>query len=74
MLAAGTAVFFPPGSVYQIATRRGEWKVVGVCCPGMNRRRAESAPDHKPNERILSHCAPERGGSDWAGDRTFSFW
>jgi len=75
-LAAGTAVFVPPGGVCQIENSGGdELEIVSVCCP--EDERTESGiepPERKPNDTAPFLAVHEREQEPIAaGDRTFKY-
>ena len=75
-LAQGTAVFIPPGSVYQIDNSGGgDLEIVSVCCP--EDEQTESGiepPKHKQNDTAPILAVREREQAPIAaGDRTFKY-
>jgi mannose-6-phosphate isomerase-like protein (cupin superfamily) len=75
-LAAGTAVFVPPGSVYNINNSgAGDLEVVSVCCPEDERNESGiEPPAHRPNDTAPFLTVREREQQPIAaGDRTFKF-
>lgn len=77
-LAPGTAVYIPPGSVYQIentgaASGDGEIEVVAVCCPEDDATQSEPATAAKSGVATSPPCAVREQDQPPipTGDRTF---